>query len=339
MDKALRYNQEKLKIELVPLNILNTFYTLESRFTIVEDLNSAIENYQNGNDFATNGCSYIDLIGYHLIKLLKDYYQDATLTDLDQVDIFHDQTPILDVVAEVFTMGAKKYAPFNWAKGASWLETLGSLLRHYRKSLKGELLDSESGLPHFAHALVNAIFLKAFYSLAPWYDDRPKAWISLPKIVLDIDDVIADFIGGYKKKYNFQNDIRQWYFSYKTSDNLKDLAKDKDFWINLDVLHRPDFIPEAYVSSREIPVEWTMEFLEKNNLPCRPVYHVGYTESKVQKLKELDTTIFIDDKYSNVVDAIKNGITSFLMHNEHNTQFNVGNYRIYDLAVKNIFSI
>lgn len=331
MDKALRFNNDKLRIDLVPLDVLNSFLSLEGEY----NLDYSLQEFQKGKDYheSYDYLLHIRIIGYELIKAL---HLEIGQGDLGNEPLIMD-AGVFEEVAHVFTMGAKKYAPMNWMKGASWLETLGSLLRHYRKFRIGEDLDDESGLHHLAHAIVNAIFLYKFYSLAPWYDDRPKTWLTMPKIVLDIDDVVADFIGAYKIHTNQLNlPIQNWYFSYKTSANLKLLHDNKDFWVNMPVLHKPNFIPHAYVSSREIPIAWTEEFLEKNQFPCRPVYHLGYGESKVEKLKELDTMIFIDDKITNFIEAQKAGITSYLMDSSHNENFNVGHRRIYDLNINKI---
>lgn len=333
MEKALRYNTDKLRFDLIPLDVLKQFINVNQQNIHIEE---AFEMFQGGKDYSEHGCSYISIIGHNL---LQELCIDLTGARFDATNIFSLPKQILEEIANVFTMGAKKYAPHNWTKGASWLETFGSLLRHYRKYCSGDRSDEESGFHHLAHAVVNAIFICKFYELAPWYDDRIKSWLTLPKIVLDVDDVVADFIGGYKSYFQLNQNVHNWYFSYKTADNLKELVDNKDFWVNLPVLNKPNFIPEAYVSNREIPVTWTEEFLEKNNFPCRPVYHLGYDQSKVDKLLELKTEIFIDDKISNVIHAQKAGITSFLMTNDHNRNFEMGYRRIYDLDINTLFRI
>lgn len=330
MEKALRYNEGKLRMDLVPIETLQSFLDINhSNFALMIPIETAIAEYQKGND-KLNDIYYIDIIGFRLLQLLEN--QDLLTTRY----VFELTDKSFEPIANVFTMGAKKYEPQNWKKGASWSETLGSLLRHYRKWKLGLINDEESGVNHLAHAIVNAIFLRQFYYLTPWYDDRLKSYTILPKIILDLDDVVADFIGAYKSFYHFDSDVTSWYFSYKTAENLKELEKNKEFWINLPVLHRPDFIPSAYVSSREIPVEWSKEFLEKHNLPCREVYHVGYKESKVSILKELDCQVFIDDKLENVIAAQKAGIASYIMDNDHNKHFNMGYRRVYNLKIANI---
>lgn len=324
MEKALRYNEGKLRYDLIPLHSLKRFINAKNDYD-VEDL---ISLYQQGKD-TINGLSILDCVGYQLFrKVIAEEEMTSSVMSLP--------TRLLNPIAAVFTMGSKKYAAFNWAKGASWQETLGSLLRHYRAFLIGIELDDESGQPHIAHAIVNAIFLQQFYHLAPFYDDRLKNETRVPKIILDVDDVVADFLGAYKTHFNITRSIQQWNFSYKTSEHLINLEKNKDFWVNMPVLHKPNFIPVAYVSSREIPVEWTEEFIEKNNLPCCPVYHVGYKESKTQLLTELDCQLFIDDKVSNVISAQKANICSFLMDNDHNKGIDVGYRRIFNLDISTI---
>lgn len=325
MEKALRYNIGKLRLDLIPQETVLNF--IEAGLANCS-LDLALREYQKGKDCYGN-FYYIDIIGYHLLSLLED-------NKLNISNMFELSEKSLEVIGQVFTMGALKYDPQNWKKGLSWTETFGSLLRHYRKYKLNQVEDEESQLNHLAHALVNAIFLKQFYHIAPWYDDRLKDYLLIPRIALDLDDTVADFLGAYKRHYGLSNDIKQWFFSYKTAENLKSLEKNKDFWVNLPVLHVPDFTPAFYISSREIPIEWSKEFLEKNNLPCKDVYHVGYNESKTQLLKELNCQLFIDDKLENIIDAQKANIASFLMDNVNNRNYEMGYRRIYDLKLRNI---
>ena len=80
----------------------------------------------------------------------------------------------LEGVSAVLAFGAKKYAADNWAKGLSWRETMGSLLRHVLALLRGEDTDPESKLPHVDHMLCNALFLSHFMKLKQYkkFDDR-----------------------------------------------------------------------------------------------------------------------------------------------------------------------
>ena len=66
----------------------------------------------------------------------------------------------INELAKVLTFGAKKYAPNSWQNVEDGLNRYrAALLRHTFAIQKGELLDSESGLPHAAHAMCCAAFI------------------------------------------------------------------------------------------------------------------------------------------------------------------------------------
>lgn len=62
-------------------------------------------------------------------------------------------------VGRVLTYGIKKYAPGNWRKVNELRRYYSAALRHLFARLRGERLDSESGLPHLAHAVCCLAFL------------------------------------------------------------------------------------------------------------------------------------------------------------------------------------
>lgn len=261
-------------------------------------------------------------------------------TKLNKGKLRYDLIPTyaMKQVARVFTFGADKYDDRNWEKGINWLDLMGSFERHYQEFKACIDMDDESGLYHMAHAVTNGLMILENYRIHPELDNRYKPYMHERKIVLDVDDVIADFAGGYKKRFG-ESPHNYWDFTYSMGDNLKKLVESEEgesFFVNLQVKHRPNFIPHAYVSSRSVPVEWTKKFIEKNGLPCRPVYHVPWNESKVEILKSIGTDIFIDDKFQNFREAEMAGITSFLMNAEHNQHHNVGYRRLSDLDIKNI---
>lgn len=74
----------------------------------------------------------------------------------------YDLVPFQEVAeayARVAEFGAKKYAPWNWSKGLSRVQLIGSLLRHTFAYLRGEERDNDSGLLHTDHILWNAAAL------------------------------------------------------------------------------------------------------------------------------------------------------------------------------------
>lgn len=63
-------------------------------------------------------------------------------------------------VGHVLSHGAAKYGENSW-KGVKPFASryTAALLRHLFARMRGELIDSESGLPHLAHVACNALFL------------------------------------------------------------------------------------------------------------------------------------------------------------------------------------
>lgn len=160
----------------------------------------------------------------------------------------------------------------------------------------------------------------------------------IPNIVLDIDDVIFDFQPGYAKKFNTKVQ-KSWSTSNLMKKRLNLLMKDKDFWIHLPIKNIPNFQPKGFVSARGIPKKWTIESLRLNNIPGRSkVNQVYWGESKISKLKELKTDIFIDDKYETFKECHANGIFCLLMNASHNQKYKT-NLRVFDLNLENILKI
>ncbi len=154
-------------------------------------------------------------------------------------------------------------------------------------------------------------------------------------IYIDIDDCIFFWHEAYAKRFNVSVPKR-WGTSQKIKNHLKILTKEKNFWINLPLKNRPDFIPKGYVSARGIPKSWTIESLQKNNIPGRSnVHQVNWGESKIEKLKNLKCDIFIDDKIATFKECNKNGVFCLLMDAPHN-QYIKTPYRIYTLNIENI---
>jgi hypothetical protein len=68
----------------------------------------------------------------------------------------------LEEVAKVLTFGAEKYADNNWQKVRPRRRYFGAALRHLWARALGEQTDTDSGLPHLAHAACDILFLLSF---------------------------------------------------------------------------------------------------------------------------------------------------------------------------------
>jgi hypothetical protein len=79
---------------------------------------------------------------------------------------------VLDEITQIFTCGAEKYGDRNWERGMSWGRVFGAAMRHMWSFWTGRATDPESGRPHLAHAIVNLMFLLAYYIRGVGTDDR-----------------------------------------------------------------------------------------------------------------------------------------------------------------------
>ncbi|QOR59963.1 hypothetical protein [uncultured phage cr114_1] len=84
----------------------------------------------------------------------------------DQDKVRMDLVPLeaVEHIAEVLTMGCKKYGENSWQNLPDFYKRYeAALLRHLTAIDKGELIDPESKLPHIDHVLCNAMFLSWGY--------------------------------------------------------------------------------------------------------------------------------------------------------------------------------
>ena len=238
----------------------------------------------------------------------------------------------LNEMAKVMTYGAKKYSADNWRKGLSFTSCLDSLERHIAKFKIGQDYDEETGLHHLAHAMANCSFIMEYSLTHPELDNRQHKYLHIPKIGLDIDDVIADFCGAYCEKFGVSTP-KWWNFDYNIKERLSgDFLN--DFYLGLKPKINPDdmkFEPTCYITSRPVSTEITKKWLEMNGFPCVPVYTVDMNHPKVKVAKESEIDLFIDDRFDNFVELNNNGVCTFLMDMPHNQRYDVGYKRIKDI--------
>jgi len=236
--------------------------------------------------------------------------------------------------AKVLTFGSAKYSDHNWSKGMKWSKVVASLKRHIAAFEQGEDYDKETGLLHTAHIMCNAAFLTEYYKIYPQGDDRPHQYLRMPKIGLDIDEVLSDWVGHWTKYHN-QKVPNSWHFDRDSRAKFEMLKDGKDFWLSIPVKTPPDtipFEPHCYITSRNIPKEWTEEWLDKNGFPSVPVYTVGLDCSKVEVALKSGIEIYVDDRFENFVEMNNAGICCFLFDAPHNQRYNVGYKRIKSLS-------
>lgn len=150
------------------------------------------------------------------------------------------------------------------------------------------------------------------------------------KCGLDIDDVLADFMGSYLKRFGEPKCN-----SEITKNVRRVLIKDKQFWENLPVINTLDFIPELYCTKRINSKVYTKNWLKKNNFPNKPVYQVICQLSNKADFIKGRVDVFIDDSPSNFIAMNLAGVPCLLYDKEYNRYLgNVG--RIYNLNYETI---
>lgn len=235
-------------------------------------------------------------------------------------------------VAKVFNQGIiQGKSDYDW-RNKGTMELINKL-KEKLNDFENMVDKDDDGIYNIDKVAAYAMMIHDTLSNAPHYDDRNAFNTNhQPRISLDVDDVVADFLGTYQKKYN-ENISPYWQCDYDMPSNLKEVMKDETFWENLPVLHRPNFEPACYISSRSIPVAFTQKFIKKAGLPCAPVYHVPWNESKVEVLKANKIDIHIDDKVQNFLEATNAGIFCYLMDAPHNRDFDDKGRRIFNLQL------
>jgi len=265
-------------------------------------------------------------------------------------DLVHPQAHA-DMV-DVLTYGATKYADRNWENGFSWTSVIASAKRHLAAIEAGEDYDTDpncqgcidgncknhSGRLHVANLACNVHFLNAFYYLFPQGDDRPRKFLKIPKIGLDIDGILADFTGSWHSLYPEISDApNSFYLDRKIKQRFIDMEKDgslNDFYMNIQPLLKPEdlpFEPHCYITSRPVSQELTEDWLDMYGFPCKRVFSVGLRTSKVDACKEAGVEIFVDDSYDNFVELNNAGIFTYLYSAPWNLRYNVGHMRLNSL--------
>lgn len=117
------------------------------------------------------------------IEPIEGSGQSMKMSEPQEVAVRYDQNKLdwslvpmqhLEGMVRVLMFGTKKYAPHNWRKGFLPSRITNSLQRHLNAFNTGEDIDPESGLPHTAHILCNALFLAGNQAEHPEMDDRYK---------------------------------------------------------------------------------------------------------------------------------------------------------------------
>jgi len=271
----------------------------------------------------------------------------------------------IEGLAKVLTYGAEKYTikdengkilttgANNWRSGLKWSEVIASLKRHLAAIERGEDIDQDlencdsckngifcknhSQQKHIDHLMCNAMFLSNYYHTHPEMDDRKHKYLNVPKIGLDIDEVLCDWFSAWIKFYDMKVPT-SWFFDDQIGKRFEQMKNDgilDKFYLDLKPKVSPEeipFEPHCYITSRPISTEITKQWLNLHGFPSAEVYTVGSGESKVDIAKKAGVEVFVDDRFENFRDLNKAGICCFLFDAPHNQRYkNIGYKRIKKL--------
>lgn len=256
----------------------------------------------------------------------------------------------LKEIAKVYTKGAEKYTLYdeqgnvisdganNWRKGQSWMGCIGSAKRHIESFVNNIDIDPETNTYHLANACFNLMAILDYYKTFPQGDDRPKPFLNQPKIGLDVDCVIADFVKAWTDLFDdVSAEPSSWHMDRKIHERLAEMKKKDvldDFYLSIPPMFDPKeltFDPYCYITSRPVSTEITEKWLDMHGFPRRKVYTVDLLHSKVEVAKKAGIDIFIDDSYENFVDLNNNGIFTYLFSSPWNEKYDVGHMRLNNL--------
>lgn len=134
------------------------------------------------------------------------------------------------------------------------------------------------------------------------------------KIYLDIDGVCGDFFNHFFAYLSLPSHPVEVYHDERFNQ-LYRVQHDKDFWLSMPILNKPEFTPTAYMTSRPIPSHVTTWWLAKNGFPFAPVFT---TENKAELLPE--DGVMIDDAphhFDQIVKAGKRCLLFDALYNRH----------------------
>lgn len=133
------------------------------------------------------------------------------------------------------------------------------------------------------------------------------------RVGFDLDNTICEFMQEYEKRFGKNNP------DYIITKHVEKILKhDKEFWVNLPVINRPDFEFTLYCTKRVNPKSYTKEFIKKNDLPNVPIYQQYCQIASKAPLIKGRVDVFVEDSISNFLDLNRKGIPCLLIDSPYN---------------------
>lgn len=147
----------------------------------------------------------------------------------------------------------------------------------------------------------------------------------------DLDGVLNEFWQPYVDRFGTPKDDAEI-----TRNCQRILSRDKHFWENLPLLHKPNFTPKLYCTKRTSLKSYAKNWMIKHDIPIAPIYQVLYQYGDKSRYIKGKIDIFIDDSIDNFITINRAGIPCLLMDSPVNQHLGPM-LRIYSLDIDEIY--
>lgn len=139
--------------------------------------------------------------------------------------------PLVEKLVEVYTFGAKKYAPNTWQNlDDGYNRYKAAMLRHLTAYEKGETIDPDSKLNHLYHTAWNALALIHFAEKSKSQCEHPPMQVEplcgkakykvgdfvgfnkVPNVILQVDKYEYD---SKRQEYKYYSPALGWYYEHE----------------------------------------------------------------------------------------------------------------------------
>lgn len=155
------------------------------------------------------------------------------------------------------------------------------------------------------------------------------------RIAADLDQTVFDWISAHEKRFGCSLSTMK---DEAITEQVNTLKNDREFWVGLELLEKPDFVPELYCTKRVNKKSFTKVSLKKHGLPDRPICQISSQKANKASYIRKKCDVLIDDSWFNVKQCLDAGFPALLITREHNkhikTPYRVNHLKYQEIAKK-----
>jgi hypothetical protein len=200
--------------------------------------------------------------------------------------------------------------------------------------------------------MCNAAFLTEYYKIYPQGDNRLQPFMYAPHLMLEVDEVLADFINFHNTQNLHPVTAEEWdYFdgdirAIKCAQNGPDISEMDakmnpelaaallKLWLNVPKKSNTKIAPYmtvSYFTRQKWCPTWAAEWIKKHKYP-RGTVHVVSTPQDIIELTKSTKTLCVVSTMRTFVELSKADICCYLLQNEYTAQFDIGHRGLRTLA-------